>query len=93
MCELVMQAFNIILNFGRFPKSWKDGIIIPVHKHGIKLDVNKYGGITISRCLGKFFCHVINDRISKELERKYLIKSEQAEFREKNIVRQIIFIC
>ena len=28
--------FNIILNSGKFPKSWKDGIIIPVYKQGNK---------------------------------------------------------
>ena len=28
MCKPVMQAFNIVLNSGIFPKSWKDGIII-----------------------------------------------------------------
>ena len=78
-----MQAFNIILNSGVFPKSWKDGIIIPVHKQGNKLDVNNYRGITISNCLGKLFCHIINDRISKELESKSSIKPEQAGFRKK----------
>lgn len=42
MCKPIMQAFNIILNSGKFPKSWRDGIIIPVHKHGSRLDVNNY---------------------------------------------------
>ena len=31
ICKRIMQAFNIILNSGKFPKSWKDGIIIPVY--------------------------------------------------------------
>ena len=62
ICKPVTQAFNAIFNSGKFPKSWKDGIIIPVHKQGNKLDVNNYRGITISSCLGKLFCHIINDR-------------------------------
>ena len=74
--------FNIILNSGKFPKSWKDGIIIPVYKQGNKSNVNYNRGITISSCLGKLFCHIINDRISQELESKNFIKSEQAGFRK-----------
>ena len=31
ICKRIMQAFNIILNSGKFLKSWKDGIIIPVY--------------------------------------------------------------
>ena len=92
MCKPVMQAFNIILNSGIFPKSWKDGIIIPVHKQVNKLDVNHYRGITISSCLGKLSCHIIIDRISKELESKSFIKPEQAGFRKKNILHQFIFL-
>ena len=37
--EQIMQAFNVTLNSGKFPKSWKDGITIPVYKQGNKLDV------------------------------------------------------
>ena len=92
ICKPIMQAFNIILNSGKFPKSWKDGIIIPVYKQGNKLDVNNYRGITISSCLGKLFCHVINDRISQELESKNFIKSEQARFRKNYRTSDHVFV-
>ena len=67
-------------------------IIIPVHKQGNKLDVNNYRGITFSSCLGKLFCHIINDRISKELESKSFIKPEQAGFRENHRTSDHIFV-
>ena len=92
LCKPIMQAFNVILNFGKFPKSWKDGIIIPVYKQGNKLDVNKYRGITISSCLGKLFCYIINDRISQELESKFFIKSEQAGFMKNYRTSDHIFV-
>ena len=90
MCKQVMQAFNHF-ELCIFPKSWKDGIIIPVHKHDNKLDVNNYSGITISSCLGKLFCHIINDRISKELESKCFIKPNKQDF-GKIAVHQITFL-
>ena len=65
---------------------------IPVHKEGNKLDVNNYRGITISSCLGKLFCHIINDRISKELESKGFIKPEQAGFRKNHRTSDHIFV-
>ena len=62
----ITKAFNIILNTGMFPKSWKNGIIIPVHKNGSQFDPNNYRGITLSSCLGKLFCHIINNRICSD---------------------------
>ena len=92
ICKPVTQAFNAIFNSCKFPKSWKDGIIIPVHKQGNKLDVNNYRGITISSCLGKLFCHIINDRICKELENRNYIKDEQAGFRKNHRTSDHIFV-
>ena len=81
MCKPVMQAFNIILK-----------LIIPVHKQGNKLDVNNYSGITISSCLGKLTCHIINDRMCKELEGKSFINPEQARFRKTHRTSDHIFV-
>ena len=86
-----MQAFNVILISGKFPKSLKEGIIIPVYKQGNKLDVNNYRGITISSCLGKLFCHIINDRIYKELESKNSYNLNK-QVLEKNIVQHITYL-
>lgn len=92
ICKPITRAFNSILNSGKFPKSWRDGIIIPVHKNGSRLDVNNYRGITISSCLGKLFCHIVNERISKELEDKNFIKPEQAGFRKNHRTSDHIFV-
>ena len=76
----ITKAFNMILNIGKFPKSWKNGIIIPVHKNGSQLDPNNYRG----RCLGKLFCHIINNRICSDLENRAFLEQEQAGFRKKS---------
>ena len=46
------------------------------------LDASNYRGITLSSCLGKLFCHVINNRISSELERRNFLNPEQTGFRK-----------
>ena len=92
ICKPVMQVFNIILSSGKFLKAWKEGIITPIHKQGYKLDTNNYRGITLSRCLGKLFCHIINERIGKELENKNFIKPEQTGFRKNHRTSDHIFV-
>ena len=88
----ITKAFNMILNTGKFPKSWKNGIIIPVHKNGSQFDPNNYRGITLSSCLGKLFCHIINNRICSDLENRAFLKQEQAGFRKNHRTSDHIFV-
>ncbi|MEW8543579.1 MAG: endonuclease/exonuclease/phosphatase family protein, partial [Candidatus Thiodiazotropha sp.] len=67
MSTFITHAFNVILDTGKFPETWKEGIVIPIHKNGSQVDPNNYRGITLSSCLGKLFCHVLNNRINSEL--------------------------
>ena len=92
ICKPVMKAFNVILNSGHFPKSWRDGIIVPVYKHGSHLDASNYRGITLSSCLGKLFCHIINNRISSELERRNFLNPEQTGFRKNHRTSDHLYV-
>ena len=65
--KTVVKIFNVLLKTGQFPNSWTEGIIIPIHKQGNSADPNNYRGIALSSCLGKLFCHVLNERISNFL--------------------------
>ena len=78
----IVEIFNIIFKAGKFPHSWTQGIIVPVHKQGSKFDANNYRGITLSSCFGKLFCHILNDRISQYLDNISFLKPEQAGFRK-----------
>ena len=92
LSKSITHTFNSILNTGKFPKSWKKGIVIPLHKNGSKFDPNNYRGITLSSCLGKLFCHVLNNRITSELETISFLKQEQAGFRKNHRTSDHIFI-
>jgi hypothetical protein len=47
--EILPEAFlkNNILTSGRFPESWTEGLITPIHKSGNSLDPNNYRGICV----------------------------------------------
>lgn len=42
VCKPITEVSNLGLDTGNFPKSWIDGIIIPVYKQGNQLDANNY---------------------------------------------------
>ena len=84
--------FNKLLKEGHFPVSWTEGIIVPVYKQGSYTDPNNYRGITLNRCLGKLFCHVLNTRISNHLENRSFLIKEQAGFRKNFRTSDKIFI-
>ena len=92
LCKHIRQVFDSILTSGTFPESWKEGIIIPIHKNESQLDPNNYRGITIGSCLGKLFCHVINNRISSDLENRCFLKQEQADFRRNYRTSDHVFV-
>ena len=88
----MLKYSTFFLKTGQFPDSWTEGIIIPIHKQGICADPYNYRGITLYSCLGKLFCHVLNERISRFLEDKSFIGKEQAGFRKNHRTSDQIFI-
>ena len=88
----IVKIFNIILSTGQFPQSWTEGIIVPVHKQGSKLDANNYRGITLSSCFGKLFCHVLNERIVSYVDNVSFFRPEQAGFRKSSRTTDHLYV-
>ena len=61
--SLYNKLFNCILLTGFYPIQWCHGLFSPIFKSGCVSDPNNYRGISISSCLGKFFCSIINERV------------------------------
>ena len=78
----IVMVFNKLLKEGQCPASWTEGIIIPIYKQGGHTSPNNYRGIILNSCLGKLFCHVLNARISNNLENRSFHTKEQADFRK-----------
>ena len=42
LSKCFLKVFNNVLISGRFPESWREGLITPIHKSGNFLDPNNY---------------------------------------------------
>ena len=77
---------------GIFPQLWSVGYISPVFKAGDAGDPNNYRGITVCSCLGKFFTLIINERLTKYLDKNNIIYNNQIGFRKGYRTSDHIFV-
>ena len=80
LSKAFLKIFNNILTSGKFPESWTEGLITPIHKSGNSLDPNNYRGICVSSCMGKLFCSILNNRLMNFAHEKQLIHPTQIGF-------------
>ena len=66
--QALVHLFNNVLNSQVFPEPWNEGLIIPIHKKGDKLNTDNYRGIIISSCIGKLFLKVMTSRIESHMD-------------------------
>ena len=78
----LIKLFNLILKSNHIPKGWSQGLITPVHKKGDKLNPDNYRGICITSCLGKVFFLILNDRLSKVVNKNRIIHHSQIGFKK-----------
>ena len=75
-----IKLFNIIIDSGKFPTTWCEGVITPIFKSGNNLDPNNYRGICVSSSLGKMFSRILNDRLMRFTELEKIIHHSQIGF-------------
>ena len=73
--------FNRILESGIYPSKWSKDILTPLHKSGDKNDANNYRGISVSSCLGKLFCKVLQKRLESYCSKNQIINDVQGSGR------------
>ena len=89
---LLSKLFNCILISGKYPKCWTEGIITTLHKKGDQSSPDNYRGITISSCLGKLFCSVLNNRLKTFCNENSIIDDRQSGFRKRGRTSNNVFI-
>ena len=78
----ITKLFNLILDSGYYPKTWKHGLIYLIHKNGSKKDPSNYRGITLLSSLGKIFTSLVYSRIENKIESKDILSPSQEGFRK-----------
>ena len=51
----LVAIFNKVFDEGYYPKSWRQGTIVPIHKKGDKNNTSNYRGITMTNIVAKIF--------------------------------------
>ena len=77
----LLIIFNTCLRDGVFPFSWKKANIIPIHKKGVKNDINNYRSISILPICSKLFEKIIYNSLYKFLDNNNLLNIKQSGFR------------
>ena len=91
MPHIYEKLFNIVLNSSIFPRSWCKGLISPIFKSGNTSDPANYRGICVSSCLGKFFCLILNQRLTNFVIEKKILHPSQIGFLRENRTSDHIF--
>ena len=77
LCEPFLLLFNTILEHNLYPSVWKQDILGPLFKSGVKSDVNNFRGICVSSCFGKLFKSILRCRLEVKCRKENLIPREQ----------------
>jgi len=65
MCELVRQIWEE----ERIPEEWKETIIIPIHKRGVRDKCENYRGIALGNAAYKILSYIILGKIKPCIEK------------------------
>ena len=68
---MLTKLFNVTLDTGICPEQWSLAIIKLFYKKvGEREDPSNYRGISLLSCLGKVFSNLINDRLTRFVNKK-----------------------
>ena len=77
---------------GYYPENWTHGYITPIHKGNDPSDPNNYRGITITNSLGKLLSRILDNRLTKFLDKHHVINDSQMGFTKKARTSDHMFI-
>lgn len=82
IADILAHIFNNILDNSIIPDSFKIAIINPIHKGGIKSDINNFRPISLLNIFPKIFERAIKNRLLRYLEENSILPPSQYGFRE-----------
>ena len=78
--EIISKLFNHLLKKPTNIEKWNTSIICPIYKTGDKSIPDNYRGISLSSCLLKFFCSILNQRLLKYVVENNILSKSQLGF-------------
>ena len=82
LIPLLKWLFITIFDNAVFPSSWRLGIITSIFKKGRRNNLSNYRGISLLSNLGKVLTGILNTRIVRWVEEKFILSESQAGFRK-----------
>ena len=77
LLDPIFKLFSTMIKNSLYSNYWKSDILSPVHKKGVKNDVNNYRGIAVASHFGKLFNSILKNRLQKFCDLQNIIKPEQ----------------
>ena len=62
--------FNLSLQSGQFPSSWKKSFLVPIFKSGKRSEIKNYRGIAMISCIPKLFEAIVNQKIFEQVKNR-----------------------
>lgn len=82
--------FNSSLHSGKFPDIWKQSIITPIYKHGLKDHVTNYRPITQIPAIAKILDKIVSNKLS-DIILHHIIRSQHGFVPGKSIITNLLF--
>ena len=63
--KTLLHLYDAIFQTQSYPKAWNEGLIIPIHKKGDRMNTDIYRGVAISSCSSTIYLKILTTRIEK----------------------------
>jgi hypothetical protein len=88
----IHKLINSVWNKEELPDQWKESIIVPIHKKGVKTDCNNYRGVSLLTTSYKILSNILLSRLVPYTDE--IIGDHQCGFRcNRSTTDQIFCIC
>ena len=77
LAPYLAYLINVIFRMGIFPDRWRQGIISPIHKGGLRTVKTNYRPVTITNSLSKVWERIANNQITAYLTANGIIDGSQ----------------
>lgn len=90
LIPIITHLINCCLRTGTYPDLLKIGVIRPIHKKGLRDDVNNYRPITILSCIDKILERYIGNEINLFIQTHGIINDKQYGFQKNKSTTQLL---